>query len=47
MITYAIFKSNIEKLLNRQISNDEMVELCGEPLFKLLQETVQSKGVKH
>jgi hypothetical protein len=47
MITYAIFKSGIEKLLNRQITNDEMIELCGEPLFKLLQETVQLKEVKH
>jgi hypothetical protein len=47
MITYAIFKSNIEKLLNRQITNDEMIELCGEPLYKLLQETFQLKGLKH
>jgi hypothetical protein len=44
MITYFTFKRGVEKTLGKDISNDEMIELCAEPLFKLLQEKAKENN---
>jgi hypothetical protein len=46
IIDYAQFKLNIETLLNRQLSNEEMIEVAGEGLIQLLKE-ITEKELQH
>lgn len=43
MIDYVTFKVGIENLAGKQLSNDEILELCGEPLLKLLHEVLEQE----